>query len=272
VGEAYVVPFAVIATRCFVALGCAAATDVTSTIPVARVRRTMYLPFMRPSSRAEAVSAEADRPDDFLDLRLDLENVRVSWSCIRTRRWASAFRLLGLRLNRLFVVSSNGEMAIVDMRTLDVAYRTVKLPPELDLTPRFELPHLRALTWAGQGTLVLRKPRVRAGVAPPGVWSIDIRDGSSRLVDAAATDVRVSTNSIVAWNREAATGIKVYEPGGALRFTAVPTRRVTNVVVTARYAYVDAGGRYSVDLRNGKVSGPLASRARLVVPDLLDLP
>jgi hypothetical protein len=232
----------------------------------------MYLPFMRPSSRAEAVSAEADRPDDFLDLRLDLENVRVSWSCIRTRRWASAFRLLGLRLNRLFVVSSNGEMAIVDMRTLDVAYRTVKLPPELDLTPRFELPRLRALTWAGQGTLVLRKPRVRAGVAPPGVWSIDIRDGSSRLVDAAATDVRVSTNSIVAWNREAATGIKVYEPGGALRFTAVPTRRVTNVVVTARYAYVDAGGRYSVDLRSGKVSGPLASRARLVVPDLLDLP
>ena len=111
-----------------------------------------------------------------------------------------------------------------------------------------------------------------AGVVAPGVWSIDIGDGSSRLVDAAATGVSVSTRSIVTWNREAATGIKVHEPGGAPRFTAVPTRRVTNVAVTARYAYVDAGGRYAVDLRSGQVSGPLASRARLVAPDLLRLP
>ena len=175
------------------------------------------------------------------------------------------------RRNRLFVVSANGEMAVVDMRTLDVAYRTVKLPPEVDLAPGFEPSRLR-LTWAGQGTLVLRKPRLRAGVVSPGVWSIDIRDGSSRLVDADATGARVSTRSIVTWSRKAATGIKVYEPGGALRFNAVPTRRVKNVVVTARYAYVDAGGRYSVDLRSGKMTGPLASRARLVVPDLLDLP
>jgi hypothetical protein len=166
------------------------------------------------------------------------------------------------RRNRLFVVSSNGEMTVVDMRTFDVSYRTVKLAPEVDLTPPgFEL------TWAGEGTLVLRPYEARRH----GVWSIDIRVGSSRLVDAAATDVRVSTRSIVTWNRGAATGIKVYEPGGALRFTAVPTRRVTKVAVTASYAYVDAGGRYSVDLRSGKVSGPLASRARLVVPDLLDL-
>jgi hypothetical protein len=165
------------------------------------------------------------------------------------------------RRNRLFVVSSNGEMAVVDMRTFAVAYRTVKLPPEVDLKRGFEL------TWAGEGTLVLWSSDAQR----PGLWSIDIRDGSSGLVDAAATDVRISTRSIVAWNREAATGIKVYEPGGARRLTAVPTRRVTNVAVTARHAYVHAGGRYSVDLRSGKVSGPLASRARLVVPDLLDL-
>jgi hypothetical protein len=186
--------------------------------------------------------------------------------------WSSSVATYDARRNRLFVVSSSGEMAVVDMRTFDVAYRTVMLPPEVDLTPRFEVPRLRALTWAGQGTLVLRKPRPRAGVVPAGVWSIDIREGSSRLVDAAATDVRVSTRSIITWNREAATGIKVYEPGGALRFTAVPTRRVTNVVVTARHAYVDAGGRYSLDLRSGKVTGPLPRRARLVVPDLVDLP
>ena len=167
------------------------------------------------------------------------------------------------RRNRLLVVSSNGELAVVDMRTLDVEYRTVKLPQEVELTPYgFEL------TWAGERTLVLQLYDGRRH----GVWSIDIRDGSSRLVDAAATDVRVSTRSIVTWNRGAATGIKVYEPGGALRFTAVPTRRVSNVVVTSRYAYVDAGGRYSVDLRSGKVTGPLPSKARLVVPDLLALP
>jgi hypothetical protein len=169
------------------------------------------------------------------------------------------------RRNRLFVVSSNGEMAVVDMRTLVVTHRTVKLPTEVDLKRGFEL------AWAGHRTLVLW-PYDLAREVPPGVWSIDTAGKSPRLVDAAATDVRISTRSIVTWTRETATGIKVYEPGGALRFAAVPTRRVTNVVLTARYGYVDAGGRYAVDLRSGKVTGPLPSRVRLVVPDLLDLP
>ena len=83
--------------------------------------------------------------------------------------------------------------------------------------------------------------------------------------------MRPAPNALVTWSRRSAGGITVYRPMARLR--ALTGRRVTGVGVTARYAYVDAtGGRHSVDPRNGRIAGPLASKARLVLPDLLDLP
>ena len=38
------------------------------------------------------------------------------------------------------------------------------------------------------------------------------------------------------------------------------------------FLYVDADGPYSVDLRTGKVFGPLANRARVVTPTLVPIP
>jgi hypothetical protein len=39
------------------------------------------------------------------------------------------------------------------------------------------------------------------------------------------------------------------------------------------YVYARAGGRrYSVDLRSGRLTGPLASRAKLILPSLVAIP
>jgi hypothetical protein len=72
---------------------------------------------------------------------------------------------------------------------------------------------------------------------------------------------------------DGATAIRVYATNGDLRFTTLAEHVLTAVSVTARYAYVDTnGGRFSVDLHSGATTGPLSSRAPLVVPDLLRLP
>ena len=42
--------------------------------------------------------------------------------------------------------------------------------------------------------------------------------------------------------------------------------------VSARYAYVNASGRYSIDLRTGRVRGPLTGHAPPILPDFLSLP
>ena len=57
-----------------------------------------------------------------------------------------------------------------------------------------------------------------------------------------------------------------------LRFRALKGRKVSEVGVTARYAYVNASGRFSIDLRTGRVRGPLTGRATPILPDFLSLP
>ena len=114
-----------------------------------------------------------------------------------------------------------------------------------------------------------RDPAVSGG---GGVWVIDARDWSVHSVDDQATDVRVAPNTLVTWDRRSATGVTGYRPGGTLLFHALPGKAVSNVGVTARYGYVEAGGRFSLDLGTGRVTGPLRNRADLVLPDLLDLP
>jgi len=160
--------------------------------------------------------------------------------------------------NRLFLVSSTGAIAVVGLRSGRVQYHSVALPAEIRGGDAYKG------AWAGAGHLAFW------GLA--GLTLIDTRDWSARLVDASTTDVAVAPNAVVAWNRKAATGLTVYAPDGSMRFRALAGHRVLGVGVSARYAYVTGGGRFSVDLRSGRVTGPLRSRARLVLPDLLDLP
>lgn len=80
-------------------------------------------------------------------------------------------------------------------------------------------------------------------------------------------------NALLAWSQKAVTGITVYKPDGSLRYRLLPEQAVRGVRTSARYAYITSHqGRFSVDLHTGRVTGPLTSRARRVLPDVLELP
>jgi hypothetical protein len=160
--------------------------------------------------------------------------------------------------HRMFVVSSAGRVAVVNLKTLAISTRTVALPPEVSPDGGY------SLAWAGRGHLALW--------GNGGLSLIDTRDWSARLIDAQVREVRVGANALIAWYGETATGVTVYSADGTLRFRALEGRRVSEVGVTARYAYAEASGRFSIDLRTARIRGPLASRATPVLPDFLSLP
>ena len=160
--------------------------------------------------------------------------------------------------DRLFVVSATGSIAVVSLRNRHLEYHSAALPAEVSRSDSF------SAAWVGAGHLAIW--------GPSGLTLIDTSDWTARLVDPAATDAAVAPSAVVAWNRKAPTGITVYAPDGSVRFRALAGHTVLGVGVSARYAYINGGGRFSVDLHNGRVTGPLRSRAKLVLPDLLDLP
>ena len=162
------------------------------------------------------------------------------------------------RRNRMFLVSSTGLVAIVNLKTFAITTRAVALPPEVHPEGSYRV------AWAGGGQLALW--------GNSGLSAIDTRDWSARLIDPQVREVRVGANALLAWNGEDATGVTVYSADVTLRFRALEGRRVSEVGVTARYAYVDASGRFSIDLRTGRIRGPLASRATPILPDFLSLP
>ena len=57
-----------------------------------------------------------------------------------------------------------------------------------------------------------------------------------------------------------------------LRFRALKGRKVSEVGVSARYAFFNASGRFSIDLRTGRVNGPLTGRATPDPPRLSQPP
>lgn len=162
------------------------------------------------------------------------------------------------RRNRMFLVSSSGQVVIVNLKRLTFDIRSVTLPSDLGS------PDVRGVAWAGRGHVAFWGSR--------GLGVIDTRAWSTRVIDARATDVRIGANALIAWNGEAATGVTVYSADGELRFRALGGRKVAGVGTTARYAYVNASGRFSIDLRTGRVRGPLTSGAVPILPDLLSLP
>ncbi len=163
------------------------------------------------------------------------------------------------RRKRMFVVSSAGKLAVVDLRKLTFKTHAVTLPSGLAPSD------VRGVAWLGRGHLAFWGSR--------GLWLINTRDWSGRLIDQGVRDAAVGANALLTWDADAASGITVYSAAGTLRFRALDGRKIARVRATARYAYVDAsGGRFSIDLRTASARGPLTSRATPVVPDFLSLP
>jgi hypothetical protein len=74
---------------------------------------------------------------------------------------------------------------------------------------------------------------------------------------------------LIAWDQRRHTGLAVYGADGALRFPALFGKTVRSVQADGGYAYVRTGsGRFSLDLRTGRTTGPLTSRALLILPSL----
>jgi len=64
-------------------------------------------------------------------------------------------------------------------------------------------------------------------------------------------------------------GLALYRPTGALAFRRLHEHSVGPVVAIGRYAYAETdAGRFSIDLSSGRLTGPLASRARIVQSSL----
>ena len=163
------------------------------------------------------------------------------------------------RRDRVFLISSTGAIAVVGLRTNRIQYHSVELPAAIEAGASYKA------AWAGNAHLAVW--------GPSGLTLIDSRTWTAHHLDPAVTDVAVAPNALLTWNRKAATGITVYEPNGTLRHRLLPRQTVRGVRASARYGYVTTSeGRFSVDLQTGRVTGPLTSKARLILPDLFELP
>jgi hypothetical protein len=154
--------------------------------------------------------------------------------------------------DRFFVLSAGGLIAELD-HVEELSYHSVTLSGH-----RFQA------AWAGRGRIALW--------GADGLGLIDTRDWSAHAVAPAVTDVIPTASGLVAWNRNGDDGLAVYRPDGSLRFRRLTGKAVGFVVSLGLYAYVTVGDRFSVNMRTGRVSGPLASKARIVVPDIVDIP
>jgi hypothetical protein len=154
--------------------------------------------------------------------------------------------------DRLFVLSAGGLIAELD-HVAELSYHSVTLSGR---------PFQAA--WAGRGRIALW--------GADGLGLIDTRDWSAHAVAPGVTDVVATPRGLIAWNRNGNDGLAVYRPDGSLRFRRLAGKAVQSVVSLGVYAYVTAGDRYSVNLRTGRVSGPLVSSAQVVVPDIVDIP
>jgi hypothetical protein len=64
----------------------------------------------------------------------------------------------------------------------------------------------------------------------------------------------------------------VYRPDGGKRLHVLAGKQIRAAQTVGDYLYADADARYSIDLRTGKVVGPLRSDARIISPTLVSIP
>jgi hypothetical protein len=157
------------------------------------------------------------------------------------------------RHDRFFVISAAGVVAEVDLPTA-VSYHQVALaggPVQA--------------AWAGNGQIAVW------GAGAGGLARINTRNWSVHPIATDITDVVATRHGLVAWTRGGSKGVAVYLPSGALRLRVLRGHTVSSVASLGPYAYVSAGRRFSVNLCNGRVAGPLKSRAQPILPDVVGI-
>jgi len=191
-------------------------------------------------------------PDYGLGNDIDIELPRMPTS--------APFQLVAdVAHSRLFAVSSAGMVAEIDRfgdlrRKPRVRYHRVALNGR---------PF--AATWAGAGKLALW--------GKDGLGTIDTRTWSTQAIAPGVTGAVATPFGLATWTADPADGLTVYRPDGRRRLRVLAGKRIHTTVAVGGYLYADvADDRYSVDLRTGKVTGPLSRDARILAPDLVAIP
>src|SRR5262249_46854417 len=155
--------------------------------------------------------------------------------------------------DRVFELSSAGLVAEVDhilARKPTVIYHRT----ELNGQP------FQAI-WAGAGKIALW--------GKDGLGTIDTRTWKTHAIAPGVTAAVATPYGIAAWTADPADGLTVYRPDGTLRFRVLAGKTIKSVKAVGDYLYADADARYSLNLRTGRVLGPLRSSATIIEPDLV---
>src|SRR5207237_3524803 len=100
---------------------------------------------------------------------------------------------------------------------------------------------------------------------PPRTWTTQAV--APNITGAVATPL-----GLAAWTNDPAAGLTVYRSDGSARLQVLAGKPIRAVTAFGNYLYVYADHQYSVDLRTGKVVGPLATRATVVTPAFVPIP
>jgi hypothetical protein len=160
--------------------------------------------------------------------------------------------------DRLFAISSAGLVAEIDrVRDLDRPPRVRYHRVDLNGRP-FEA------AWAGAGRIALW--------GRDGLGTIDTRTWKTRTVAPGVTGAIATRFGLAAWTDDPADGLTVYRPDGQKRLHVLAGKPVDAAQTVGGYLYVDADALYSIDLRTGRVLGPLRSDAMIITPTLVSIP
>src|SRR5262249_11130062 len=119
-------------------------------------------------------------------------------------------------------------------------------------------------TWAGGGKVALW--------GNDGLGTIDTRRWTTKAVAPNVTGAVATPLGLAAWTANRADGLTVYRTDGSPRLHVLAGKPITSVTTLGNYLYVTADGEYSVDLRSGKVYGPVAPRVVIVTPSFVPNP
>lgn len=156
--------------------------------------------------------------------------------------------------DRLFVVTTTGDVARVDLDSARTSYHHVALSGR----------PFQAI-WAGRGRIALW--------GADGLGIIDTRTWTSRALLPDATGAAATPDGLVAWHKNATTGLDVWLNSTGKHLRILAGKPVRGVQAYGHYAYAHTTNRtYSVDLRTGHVRGPYARLARIVLPTLVLVP
>ena len=169
---------------------------------------------------------------------------------------ATPFRLVAdVAHHRLFDVAATGTVAEIDNvgHRPHITYHTVGLNGR---------PFTAA--WAGSGRIALW--------GQDGLGTIDTRTWTTHPIAGGVTGAVTTRYGIAAWTANPADGLTVYRPDGSPRLHVLAGKAIRSAQAVGPYLYATVKARYSVDLRTGKVTGPLHTNATIIPPTLTLIP